>query len=80
MLRAIWKTFRKSESGRDLAEYCLVTALTSLVALGIFLYASGGIQSIWGNAGTALTAGDSASPAPGSGGTTPAVASTPADH
>jgi Flp pilus assembly pilin Flp len=77
MLRTIWRCFHKSDSGQDLAEYCLITALTALVALGIFVYASGGVQSIWGTAGTALSAGESAAPAHGSGGASPATASTP---
>jgi Flp pilus assembly pilin Flp len=73
----MWEKFRRSESGQGLAEYCLITALIALVGLGIFIHLSGGIQSIWGTAGTALTAGDPASHT-GGGGTTPATASTPA--
>jgi Flp pilus assembly pilin Flp len=70
---------RRSELGQDLAEYCLITALIALAGLGIFVHLSGGIQSIWGTAGTALTAGDAASPG-SSGGARPATASTPAQH
>ena len=59
--RAFLKRFRIEESGQDLAEYCLLTALLTLVAAGIFIYASGGVQAIWNGANVSLTAGSSAS-------------------
>jgi len=52
---------RGSERGQDLAEYCLLTALIALIALGIFVHVSGGIQGIWTTAGTTLAAGNTAS-------------------
>jgi Flp pilus assembly pilin Flp len=69
------KRFRTEDSGQDLAEYCLLTALLALVAAGIFVQASGGIQAIWGTANTSLIAGNSATT--GQTGT-PASASSPA--
>jgi hypothetical protein len=62
------------ESGQDLAEYCLLTALLVLVAGGIFVQASGGIQAIWGTANTTLATGNSVS---GNQTGTPASASAP---
>ena len=56
--RAFLRRFRNEESGQDLAEYCLLTALLTLVAAGIFVYASGGVQAIWAGANTSLTAGE----------------------
>jgi Flp pilus assembly pilin Flp len=53
--------FRNEESGQDLAEYCLLTALLTLIAAGIFIQASGGIQAIWNGANVSLTAGSGAS-------------------
>jgi Flp pilus assembly pilin Flp len=54
------------------AEYCLVTALLALVALGIFIHISGGVQNIWGAAGSAMAnasstaaGGDATASAPG---------------
>jgi Flp pilus assembly pilin Flp len=47
-LQAFWKTFHKSELGQDLAECCLISALVALVALGIYIHVSGGVQSIFG--------------------------------
>lgn len=69
------------EGGQDLAEYCLLTALIALVAVGIFVQASGGVQAIWGTANTSLVAGNSATSTPGSPSTaSPATASAPAGH
>ena len=76
-LRAFLRVFHKEESGQDLAEYCLLTALLALVAAGIFVQASGGIQAIWGTANTSLSAGNSAKA--GQAGS-PASASTPNPH
>jgi Flp pilus assembly pilin Flp len=56
MFRSIAKKFFRGELGQDVAEYCLLTALLLLVGLGIFVHLSGGMQSIWGNANTALSA------------------------
>jgi Flp pilus assembly pilin Flp len=38
------------ERGQDLAEYCLLTALVALVALGIVIHFAGGFQAIWNSA------------------------------
>lgn len=61
MLRTIWRLFRRDERGQDLAEYCLLTALVALVALGIFIHVSGGVSVLWGTANTALVAGNTSS-------------------
>lgn len=39
----LWKKNR----GQDVAEYCLITALIALIALGIFWHVSGGLQGMW---------------------------------
>jgi Flp pilus assembly pilin Flp len=49
VFRAICKLLRKDELGQDLAEYCLLTALLALVALGIIFHLSGGMDGIWGS-------------------------------
>ena len=74
-IRAFLRSIRAEESGQDLAEYCLLTALLALVAAGIFVQASGGIQAIWGTANTSLIAGNSATASQAG---TPASASAPA--
>lgn len=55
--------------GQDLAEYCLLLALVVLIAAGVFLKVSGGVQSLWTVANTTLN----------SSGTTAAGASSPAN-
>jgi Flp pilus assembly pilin Flp len=55
--RAFLRRFVNEESGQDLAEYCLLTALLTLIAAGIFVYASGGVQAIWAEANTSLSNG-----------------------
>jgi len=52
-----WKVRRlfREDGGQDLSEYCLLTALIVLVAIGIFLKVSGGIQGPWTSANTALS-------------------------
>jgi Flp pilus assembly pilin Flp len=70
------KSFRKiatfwwqNERGQDVAEYCLITALIALVALGIFWHVSGGLQGMWNSMNTSLTAGNNTAVAsPSSGG------------
>jgi len=76
--RAFLRRFRNEESGQDLAEYCLLTALLTLIAAGICVYSSGGIQAIWAGVNTSLTNGNSASTSATSGANTPA--STPASQ
>jgi Flp pilus assembly pilin Flp len=75
--RAFLSRFRNEESGQDLAEYCLLTALLTLIAAGIFVQASGGVQAIWNGANLSLTAGNGSSSTQ-TGGSAPA--STQATH
>jgi Flp pilus assembly pilin Flp len=72
------RAFKAEEHGQDLAEYCLLTALVALVAVGILIHFSGGMQALWGTADTALVAGNAAS----SGGTTgdAGSAASPGSH
>jgi Flp pilus assembly pilin Flp len=60
--------FRRDDHGQDLAEYCLLTALIALIALGIFSHVSGGIQAMWSTAGTTLVAANAATGTQGVGG------------
>jgi Flp pilus assembly pilin Flp len=46
--------FFKRDNAQDLAEYCLLVALVALVALGIFIHVSGGVQNLWTVANTSL--------------------------
>ena len=75
--RAFLRRFRNEESGQDLAEYCLLTALLTLIAAGIFVYASGGVQAIWAGANTSLTAGETVTSTTTSSTSTSAPAGTP---
>jgi Flp pilus assembly pilin Flp len=54
------KALQSEDRGQDLAEYCLLTALVALIALGIIIHASGGMQAVWGGANTSLNAGNAA--------------------
>jgi Flp pilus assembly pilin Flp len=49
----------KEDSGTDIAEYCLITALIALVALGIFWHVSGGLQGMWTSINNSLVSGNS---------------------
>ena len=81
--RSILRFVRRSE-GQDLSEYCLLTALLALIALGIFWHVSGGMQALWGNGNSTLaTATNVSEPATASAGagasstsTTPATTAT----
>ena len=66
------KALQSEDRGQDLSEYCLLTALVALVALGIIVQLSGGMQAVWNGANTSLTAGSAAISG------TPAAADTPA--
>jgi len=44
----------KDERGQDLSEYCLLTAVVALLALGLYLYVSGGVKNLWTNANSTL--------------------------
>lgn len=68
VFRVILGLFRRDE-GQDLSEWCLITALIALIALGIFWHISGGMGALWNNsntsianAGTAVGAGATAGP------------------
>ena len=65
MFRDAITAFRTGDGGQDLAEYCLLTALGALIAVGLLVHFSGGMQAIWGTANTTLVAGNTAaSPTP----------------
>lgn len=64
MFRSIARQLFKDESGQDVSEYCLLTALLLLIGLGIFIHLSGGVQAIWGNANTTLSTSNGAQTAP----------------
>ena len=51
--------FRRNDLGQDLAEYCLMTALIALIGFGIFYKLSGGFQTLWGTADSAMAAANS---------------------
>jgi Flp pilus assembly pilin Flp len=46
MFRAL-SDFWRREEGQSLADYCLLTALVALVAAGILLHVSGGLNALW---------------------------------
>jgi Flp pilus assembly pilin Flp len=54
------KALIAGERGQDLAEYCLLTALVALIAAGILIHLSGGMQALWSGANTSLVNGNSA--------------------
>jgi len=61
VFRAILKWLREN-GGQDVSEYCLLTALVALIALGIFWHISGGMNALWGSSNTTLNnAGTAAS-------------------
>lgn len=60
MFRAILRFLRRNDLGQDLSEYCLLTALIALIALGIFWHASGGIGALWSNSNTSLASASTA--------------------
>jgi Flp pilus assembly pilin Flp len=63
VFQTIWKFFHHNELGQDLAEYCLLTALIALIALGIFVHVAGGVDAIWGSANSALATGNASNTA-----------------
>ena len=48
----------RNDRGQDVAEYCLITAVIALVALGIFWHVSGGLQGSWNSMNTSLATGN----------------------
>ena len=60
MLRRVLRTFLREESGQDLADYCLLTALVALVAVAILIKVSGGVQNLWTVANSSLANGSQA--------------------
>jgi Flp pilus assembly pilin Flp len=60
MFRKLWKSFFREELGQDLADYCLLTALVALIAVGILVKISGGVQNLWTVANTNLANGQAA--------------------
>jgi Flp pilus assembly pilin Flp len=52
MLRRFLMALQSEDRGQDLAEYCLLTALVALVAVGILIHVSGGMQAVWDSATT----------------------------
>ena len=68
--------FRRNDLGQDLAEYCLMTALIALIGFGIFYKLSGGFQTLWGTADSAMASantGGSSGAAASTGGSTGAA-------
>lgn len=57
MVRRFLAALHSEDRGQDLAEYCLLTALVALVAAGILIHLSGGMQALWGGANASLTTG-----------------------
>ena len=57
MVRRFVAALHSEDRGQDLAEYCLLTALVALVAAGILIHLSGGMQALWGGANASLTTG-----------------------
>jgi Flp pilus assembly pilin Flp len=62
MFRIQWASFWRNEQGQDLAEFCLITALIALVALGVFYHISGGVQDLWSTANNTLISGSAPVP------------------
>ena len=60
MISAILRFFRQDDQGQDLSEYCLLTALVALLAIGLFLHASGGIGALWSTSNTSLASAGTA--------------------
>ena len=54
------KALQSEDRGQDLSEYCLLTALVALVALGVIIQLSGGMRAVWGSVNTMLAAGNGA--------------------
>jgi Flp pilus assembly pilin Flp len=77
MLRAMFGIFRGRDQGQDLSEYCLLTALIALVALGIFYHVSGGFQGLWSTSNTTLVAANATTGGQGTAGASGATTGQP---
>ena len=77
MFRTMLGIFRRSDQGQDLAEYCLLTALIALIALGIFYRVSGGIQGLWSTTSTTLVAANATTGTQGTAGASGATTGQP---
>ena len=75
MHTAYWCSFGRDQKGQGLAEYSLIVAFASLLALAIFVSVSGNVQNLWSTASETIA--ESAPHAPVS--AAPATASAPAD-
>jgi hypothetical protein len=49
----------RDDRGQDLSDYCLLTALVALIALGVFIHVTGGIKNLWNIGNTTLVTGNS---------------------
>ena len=58
-MRAIAHFWFGDDRGQDLADYCLLAALVALVACGILIHMSGGIQNLWNIGNGTLVSGKS---------------------
>ena len=77
MFRAMLGIFRGRDQGQDLSEYCLLTALIALIALGIFYHVSGGIQGLWSSTNTTLVAANATTGTQGTAGASDATTGQP---
>ncbi len=67
--RRFLKALKSEDRGQDVAEYCLLTALVALIAVAVLIHLSGGMQALWSDANTSLTAGSATSSATSTTGT-----------
>ena len=72
MSGSILRFFRKNH-GQDVSEYCLITALIALIALGIIWHVSGGVNALWSNSNDSLASANSAAGNRAGGSTTTGV-------
>ena len=77
MFRTMLGIFRRRDQGQDLSEYCLLTALIALIALGIFYHVSGGIEGLWSTTDTTLVAANATTGTQGTAGASGATTGQP---
>jgi len=63
--------FSRNDQGQDLAEYCLITAIITLIGMAIFFDMSGGLKNLWGTANTTINAASSSAGSVGVSGSGP---------